>query len=234
MKQAKTQSVLVTMMLHLFLLMVASASAVAQTDKKEQSFRFVYIATDMSVDKKTLRDALKPLRDDAEVKSTATVFYLSNGSDPVIVEFNMNYESESQKESLLANSIGMYDSKLIYSINNNLSQPAEADFDRSKVKELLSKYGVINEEGQSNYKDFFMDFHVGKRFWDMHRNESIIGALYFDLDFSKYYGNNDYQFVVNFYCPPAMDKYNHDKSFGDLNPDDMNRKVLVRWNSQRL
>lgn len=223
MKQAKTQSILATVMIHLFLFMFSSAPAVAQTDKKEQSFRFVYIASDMRVDKKTLRDELKILRDAAEINSTATVFYLSNSADPQIVEFNIGNNNHSD-----------YDTRLIYSIDNNQSQPAEADFDRRKIKELLSKYGIIDEEGQLNYKEFIMDFHVGKRFWDMHRNESVIGALYFDLNFSKYYGNNDYQFIVNFYCPPAEDKYDHDKAFGDLNPDDINRKNLVRWNKQRL
>ena len=186
-------------------------------ENKEQTFRFVYIAPDRTVDIPTITSELKTLKDNTTANGYPAVFYLANGESPVIVEFNIGKNNQED-----------YERQLKYMIENNTSWRVESTFDRKRVENILSGYNVVDSNGNLTYSSTELSFHVGKNFWDNHWNEKLIGAIFFDLNVAKYIGTPAFKFNVFFYCPPAYDSnenYSREKPFGELNPDGINDKV---------
>lgn len=191
---------------------------VVDTPQKKQTFRFVYVAPDRAVDKKTLEADINTIRDNANQDKSPVIFYLANGKKPIIVELNTDENNDSSA----------YSSKLIYYINNNTSWTVDIS-DRQQIRELLLQKGIIDDQGNLTYGRTELYFYVGKEFWVGSKNETIIGALYFDINAAKYKGNDAlFQYNVYFYCPPGQDNIDRDKPFGNLNPDGINEEVKVR------
>lgn len=185
--------------------------------KKEQTFRFVYIAPDRAVDKRALTADLKVLYDNMLRDESPTIFYLANGKKPIIVEFNTG-----------ANNQDDYETKLMYQINTNTSWTVDIS-DRTNIREILLRQNIIDAQGQLIYGRTEIYYLVGREFWEGRKNESIIGALYFDLDAARYKGNDAlFQYNVYFYCPPAQDNCSSEHPFGKLNPDGINEEIKVR------
>ena len=223
-------SIMVKVALSMLMLICGTFTAVAQEEmeddnnpKKEQTFRFVYVAPDNPMSKETLLNDLKDVYENTVKSGSPTIFYLANGKKPIIVEFNTGMNNQDD-----------YEIKFVQQINTNKSWIVDIS-DRQRIRELLLQHGIFDSEGQLAYGRTEVYFHVGKEFWEGRRNETIIGALYFDLDAAKYKGKDAlFQYNVYFYCPPAMNNYKWDKPFGDLNPDGINDAVNVRSNRQKL
>ena len=198
-------------------LFVFSGTMVAQTEKAQQTFRFVYVAPDRRVDKKTLLGEIEKAKQIAETNGDPAIFYLARGERPIIVSLNTGANNQED-----------YD-KIVNEISNNTSWTVEASYDRKEVRQLIDESGFLDAEGNLCYERYEISFHVGNMFWDRKRNESVIGALFFDINAAKYINNNAFQFYVYLYCPPAEDnKCDREKPFGILNPDDINSNIKVQ------
>ncbi len=188
-------------------------SGIAQ---KDQTFRFVYVAPDKAMDKQALRTSLEESYKVAIEHESPTIFYLANGKKPIVVEINTGANNQEDYENLFK-----------HQIENNTSWIVDVS-DRQRIIELLLRQNIIDKHGRLTYKHTVIDFHVGKDFWEGQKNEFIIGALYFDMGFSRY-KNNDalFQYNVYLYCP-AQFNYNQECPFGILNPDGINETVKIR------
>lgn len=182
-------------------------------------FRFIYIAPDRAVDGKTMLNELKIPLDKATTDGDPTIFYLAHGSSPKIVKFNMGEDiKESQEE---------YKRNIEYNVGNvkTVSWQLEAASDRQNILNLLRTYNFIDEDGQFVYGDAVIDFHVGKEVWSKGANESLIGALFFDLDIAKYLGPKMKMHVYAYWPPADGSPYKDGKPFGELNFDDINKLI---------
>lgn len=197
--------------------LLASAQDENEVEKTGQTFRFVYVAPDRAVDKKALLADIKTVYDNTLQSNSPTIFYLANGKKPIIVEFNTGAKNHDD-----------YETKFLYQINNNTSWTVDVN-DRAHVREILLGKDLFDSQGQLTNGRTEIYFLVGKNFWEGRKNETIIGALYFDLNAAKYKGNEAlFQYNVYFYCPPAQDNCNPEIPFGSLNPDGINEEVKVR------
>ena len=207
----------------LVLLLVAVAPVMAQDDdealsKDEQIFRFVYVAPDNTMTQQRLLADLEDYRNHVVSEGSPAIFYLAAGQDPVIVKFNLGDDNSED-----------FDSQLMGYLRQSMSTNVEAGYDRQRILELFTRYNFLNEGGQIAYKQVQLNFHAGKTFWNSGNNETVIGALFFELNAAKFIGDENgekMQFNVFFRCPPSRGDFDHEKPFGYINLDGINDKVI--------
>lgn len=187
--------------------------ATQEIDASQQMFSFVYIAWDRSMSMQTLLDNMRDAYNHALVDGP-TIFYLSCGSQPIIVRVNTPDDNRD-----------MYEQELLDNLRQQIDYSVDGIYDKQRIHELLRENNFVDENGNLVYKRTDFAFHVGQKFWDMANNETLIAALFFELDLGSYLSGES--FGVNVYCPRALDidgKY----PFGKLNPDDVNERIRIR------
>lgn len=206
------------------LLMVAmfitcTGSMVAQEENAQKeasttanSFSLVYIAQDASMPIQEIEKKLMTAWN-RSVQDGPTIFYLSRGREnPIIVK--VNTEKEDNRDD--------YDNVLIPAIKQDIPYSVDGPHDKQRLLELLRENAIVAPDGTPLYKETYFDFHVGQDFWTAGYNESVIAALFFELDIKKHIADN---FHFNVFCPRSI-KYNEDTGpFGLLNPDDCRRNI---------
>lgn len=206
---------------YLFLLLALTLMAIpviAQDnsgDYSEQVFRFIYVAPDNTMTQQRLLADLENHRNYVVSEGSPAIFYLASSHDPIIVKFNLDEDNSND-----------FDSQLLGYLKQSMSTNVEAAYDRQRIMELFGQYNFLDDEGFMNYKRVELNFHVGKSFWDFRNNESVISALFFELNAKKYVADEKMQFNVFFRCPPSRGSFDREKPFGDINLDDINEVII--------
>ena len=192
--------------------MDAQENMTEESASSTQSFSLVYIAQDESMPIQEIERKLRTAWN-RSIQNGPTIFYLSRGrEDPIIVKVNMEGEDNREK----------YDDELIPYIKQGIPHSVDGPHDKQQLMKLLQEYTVLNSDGTPLYKDTYFEFHVGQDFWTAGYNETVIAALFFELNIKKYITDN---FHFNVFCPRSV-KYNEDAGpFGLLNPDDCRRNI---------
>lgn len=205
----------------LFPLLTLALSAMAQEEtdiddgNENKIFRFVYVAPDNTMTQQRLLADLNDHRNHVVSEGSPAIFYLASGHDPIVVKFKLDDDNSDD-----------FESQMLGFLKQSMSTNVEASYDRQHIRELLSQYDFIDEEGNLTYKKMEFDFHVGNTFWSLHNNETVIAALFFEMNIAKYMEDDKVQFNVYFRCPPSRGDYNREKPFGELNPDNINERVI--------
>ena len=185
--------------------------------KEKQVFRFIYIAPDNNMSQQQLLAALNDQRNHIVSEGSPAIFYLVSNDNPIVVKFNM--EGDNSEE---------FESQLLYGLRQTMSWNVEAPFDRKNICKMLGEYDYVDASGNIKYERVELNFHVGKTFWDRGNNESVIAALFFELNAAKYIEDKRMQFNVYFRCPPSKGVLDRDHPFGAMNLDDINQYVIPR------
>ena len=209
--------ILITIALFFASVPVHAQNSDAQIPTSQKHFYFVYIAPDRAVNKQTLSEELKKTVESIRSNNDPAIFYLANGSEPVIVKFNLGEDNNAD-----------YEVKIDYMIKNNSLWKINVPNDLKYIHEQLKKNDYLDASGHFFYNVTEFDFHVGKDFWDQKCNEKLIGRLFYELNAAQYINNPSFRFNVFFYCPPAEDNYDRENKFGELNPDGINQKVSIQ------
>jgi len=182
------------------------------TETASQSFSFVYIAQDSDMPVQEMEKKLQTAWNRA-VQNGPTIFYLSRGLDePLIVK--VNTESDDNRTD--------FDNALLPAINQGVSYSVDGPHDKQQILNLLQEHRIVGEDGAALYKETNFDFHVGQDFWTSGNNETVIAALFFELNIKRYISE---EFHFNVFCPRTI-TYNEDAGpFGMLNPDDCRRNI---------
>lgn len=177
-----------------------------------QSFSFVYIAQDASMNIQEIEKKLQTAWNRGVIEGP-TIFYLSRGmDDPIVVKVNI--ENDDNRKD--------FEEKLLPSINQDIGYSVDGNRDKQRILDLLGTYSFLSEDGSPLYKETNFDFHVGQDFWTAGNNEVVLAALFFELDIKKHIAD---EFHFNVFCPRTV-TYNEDAGpFGVLNPDDCRRYV---------
>lgn len=177
-----------------------------------QSFSLVYVAQDNDMPVPEIERKLD-LAWNRAVLNGPTVFYLSRGlDDPIIMEVDMVNEDVRKN----------FEETIIAAVNQNVSYTADGRRDKQRLLDILQDHPVLSEDGTPLYKETNFDFHVGKDFWETGNNETVIAALFFELNIIKYIPD---EFHFNVFCPRSV-TYNEEMGpFGALNPDDCRRNI---------
>ena len=184
-----------------------------EIDPSQQMFSFVYVAWDKSMSLQTLLDNMRDAYNHALVDGP-TIFYLSCGSQPVVVCVNTPNDNRDN-----------YEEGLLEVLRQQIEYSVDGLYDKQRIHELLEENNFVDDNGNLKYKRTDFAFHVGQKFWDMANNETLIASLFFELDMNRYIVSES--FNANVYCPRAMDM-DVSHPFGVMNPDNVNEKIRIR------
>lgn len=211
----------------LILLLMLAFPAIAQEDSfddsmvpatEAQKFRFIYVAPDNTMSQKGLIEALVDHHNHIVSEDSQAIFYLSFKPEPIIVKINTGTGDNPDD----------FESELLYTLRQTMAYNVTPDLDRANILRLLNENDFVDEKNNFIKDNFEFDFHVGKSFWDSGSNESVIAAIYFDIDAKKYIEDGKMQFNVIFRCPPSKGTLNRETPFGEMNLDDINVTVIPR------
>lgn len=191
-------------------------STAAEPVKDVENFRFIYVAPDNTMNQQGLIDALVDHYNHIVMDETPAIFYLSFKPEPVIVKMNTGNGDNPED----------FESQLLYTLRQTMAYSVTPDVDRANILKLLAENDFVDEDNKPTVDDMEFDFHVGKSFWDAGNNESIIAAIYFDIDAKKYIEDNKMHFNVIFRCPPSRGNIDRETPFGLMNLDDINEVVI--------
>lgn len=179
--------------------------------KADQSFSFVYIAQDNTLDSKEIKKKLDAAWSRA-VQDNPTIFYLARGmEEPIVVKVSVPGDDNR----------GDYDEVLVPALDEE-SFGVDGQRDKERILRLLQSYEFIGADKNPLYKETFFEFHIGQNFWTDGFNEILLASLFFELNIMKYIPDG---FHFNVFCPKTV-SYNEDAGpFGYLNPDDCRRYV---------
>ena len=204
----------------LFCLLLAVNMPVMAQDEvdatpSKQTFRFVYTAMDTSIPLQALLKDLQDAYNHALLEGPA-IFYLANGSEPIIVKVNTSDDNRDD-----------FEGKLLKWLKQNTSSTVDGSYDKCKILELLSENNYVDNERNLIYGNTGFEFHVGQSFWNMTNNEVLIAELFFELDLSFFLANDSFSF--NVICPRSIE-IDEKHPFGVLNPDNINESINLRKN----
>ena len=144
-----------------------------ESAKKELSF--IYIAHDENTDTQALIQILKEQYENTiyypDIR--ATIFYLANGDEPIIV--NVNTPNDNRNEF----------NNLIISLQSQISHDIIAESDVANIIQLMNDNDIITDEGESVYEYVIWSYYINSTFWKLGNNESIIAKLYFTLEMEE-------------------------------------------------
>ena len=191
-------------------------SAQSNSDFKEKELTIVYIAHTTDVPLARLTTLLEERYRGGVQFSNDVIFYLSNGSEPLIVKVNTPGENKVDFEPLIIDELW-----------SKRSHDIDPYTDVATLIDIINKNDFIDENKELKYLSVTFDFFVGEEFWTMKYNESIIAKFYFTLDFSKIKQTNPDLFF-NVYCPSEIELvYEDNKPFGLKDLDEINSNLMV-------
>lgn len=204
---------------YLFLaaLLVAFAlptKAQERTALNEQRLKIVYVAFDEDMDRDKLLKILREPEGDEP-----TVFYSAYNEKPKVVKFNLGGDTQKSKDD--------FEKVFLYDLKRAKTAPINTEFDRKAIMAIIEEADLIDASGNFNYAKLEIDFHVGPSFWGRGCNETLIAALFFELNAAEYIEEGRMQFNVYYRCPNGKRNFDNVIPFGQLNLDNINKLVSV-------
>lgn len=195
-------------LIYLFIcLLTLPLSAQNDDSRKDKTFRFVYIAHDSSTPVGRLIDRLRHVRNDAMEGYEDVVFYLASGNNPIIVQYNVGDNNQSDFEDIL-----------LAELNDRNSHNVNAETDLTSIYKILSDVGFVNENKQLNYESASFNFYVSPRFFTLRNHEAIIAPIFVAFDIPNIRGGR-----VNFQLMESRDdRLPEGPLFGDKNWEGIN------------
>lgn len=150
---------------------------VAQNTKKSR-LNFIYI----SHSDKTQTDRLiVRLREEFSRVLRAkepTIFYLTNGRTPVVVQ--LNTPKDNRKDF----------GEIVYQLQSMRSHSVNPQTDIRTIMSLVEELKIEDENGMPSYSKVDWSYYIDSSFWQAGYNESIIAKLYWVLDMQRWEAGN--------------------------------------------
>ena len=181
-----------------------------QAALKQQTFNFIYVAPDNNMDMRNLLSELGGYKDSDD----PTVFYFVAGDAPIVMRCNMVDDNSSGFDDFIKDYLKWDMSK--WTVN-----PIS---DKSNILSLLSKYDFLDENGELKYKEVQIIFNVGEAFWTEGYNETVIAALFFELNVAEYL-EKGMQFRIFL---RGTSEFDNDNPFGAMNFDNINKNKKIK------
>lgn len=192
------------------------SSAQNNEGAKEKDLTIVYIAHTTDVPLAKLVNMLEERYRGGVQFSNDVIFYLSNGTEPLIVMVNTAEDNNGDFEPMIIDELWA-----------KRSHDVDPYTDVSNLIDLINKNDFVDADGKLKYLSVTFDFFVSEEFWTMKFNESIIAKLYFALDINGIKKNNPDLFF-NVYRPSEIElKYENGKPFGLKDLDNINSNIMV-------
>ena len=181
----------------------------------EQRLKIVYVAFDEDMDRDELLKTLK-----ASVGDEPTVFYSAYNEKPKVFKFNIGDDNKSEDD---------FEKDFLFDLKRAKTTTVNTEFDRKAIMTIIEEADLVDVSGDFNYAKLEVDFHVGPSFWKYGCNETLIAALFFELNAAEYIEEGRIQFNVYYRCPSHKRDYDYANPFGQLNLDGINKLVSVSY-----
>lgn len=160
-----------------FVLSILFALCSLASFAQSQSLEFYYIAHDRTTPVDDLCGILEEVFETADqYEDYAVIFYLPNYDEPIVVKVNLPGDNRNDFKNLISD-LRLKPSHQIY-----------ANDDYANIVALINEHDFIDENGRPRYSSVQFYWYVNPDFWLFLNNEELIGALYFNLELSKYKG----------------------------------------------
>ena len=157
---------------------VAMVLPLVAQNTKNKTLNFIYISHSPKTQTDKLIDRLRSEFDRARSLKNPTVFYLTNGRTPVIVQ--MNTAKDNRKEF----------GDIIYRLQTVRSHSVNAQTDVNTIMNLFTELNVVDDKGAPQYQKVEWTYYIDSSFWKANYNESIIAKLYWVLDMQSLEATN--------------------------------------------
>ena len=188
----------------------------AQEADASKNYSFIYIAHDVTTPIDRLSEKLREAYREAVQYENVAIFYMSNGTDPIIVKVLPSGDDNRDD----------FEKVLMTELQEMNSHDVDSEIDAEAIVDLLSENDFASY-GRINYALVNLDFYIGSMFWTLGDNENIISRVYFVLDIDKF----KYQdLAFNVYCNEEdFSKLNYEegKPFGEKNLSSINNDITI-------
>lgn len=201
-----SKNILLIFLTSLFIAITSSAQSVSPVIDKD--FRFVYIAHDVETPVNRLIERIRENKNNALSEYEDVVFYLANGTNPIVVEFNVGNNNQADFEDIL-----------LSELNERISHEVNPETDKEKIMEILNRIKVIDNDKNLNYQTLKFNFYVNSDYWTLKNNEAVIAPIFFAYDVPNIKGGRvQYQILE-----PREDRLPQGDLFGLKNLSNINQ-----------
>lgn len=183
------------------------AMPVCAQNASEQELSFVYITHDENTDTQALVARLtEQFKDTINYPDMrAAIFYLTNGSQPIVVKVNL--EGDNRKDF----------NEILYSLQNRRSHDVSPFDDLFRIVEIFNENDIITDDGRKIYRSVDWSYYINSSFWQLKNNENVIAKLFFVMDMDQLIQSN--YMSLNFYYGERSDAIRYDvrSPFGSKN-----------------
>ncbi len=175
-----------------------AAMPVVAQDRSNQTLTFVYISHDVNTDTQTLVARLKELFKDTinYPDMRATIFYLTNGDNPIVVRVNLPDDNRKDFD------------RIIYSLQNSRFHEVSPMTDLERIVQEFNENDILTDDGRRVYKNVDWIYYINSTFWKLHNNESVIAKLFFVMDMGQMI--RDKYMSLDFYYGEKSDAIKYD------------------------
>ena len=157
---------------------VAFVLPLGAQNTKNKTLNFIYISHTPKTQADKLIDRLRSEFDRARSMKNPTVFYLTNGTTPIVVQ--MNTANDNRKE---------FDN-IVYRLQTVRSHSVNAQTDVNKIIDLFTELNIVDENGAPQYKKVEWTYYIDSSYWLSNNHESVIARLYWVLDMQSLEASN--------------------------------------------
>ena len=133
-----------------------------------------------------------------------TIFYLTNGRTPLVVQVNTS--NDNRKDF----------GEIVYQLQSMRAHSVNPQTDIRTIMSLVEELRIDNESGAPLYSKINWEYYVNSSFWQAGYNESIIAKLYWILDMQQWEKSN-YMTMRIYYGEKDPLPINEDAPFGNKN-----------------
>lgn len=148
-------------------------TSLSAQDKSMQTLNFIYITHSPRTQTDRLIYHLREYYGRVLRVKMPTIFYLTNGRQPVIVQ--VNTPNDNRKDF----------GEIVYQLQSMRSHSVNPQTDVRRIMELFDEFGVVDDLGNVQYARVEWNYFVDSAFWQAGHNESVIARLYWVLDMYK-------------------------------------------------
>ncbi len=183
-------------------MLFVAAPLMAQNTKKKLNFVYITHSDGTQTDRLIVR--LREEFNRVLRMKEPTVFYLTNGRAPLVVQINT--ENDNRKDF----------GEIVYQLQSMRSHSVNPQTDIRTIMSLVEDLEIEDTNGRPTYTKVDWIYYVNSSFWQAGYNESIIAKLYWILDMQQW-ENANYMSLRIYYGEKDPLPINEEAPFGNKN-----------------
>lgn len=159
----------------LFIVGLLFAFPMVAQNQSDQELAFIYIAHDENTDTQALVRRLKTKYQNTinYPEMRATIFYLPNGENPIVVYVNLPNDNRRQFDEILS------------SLQQKRAHDVRPEDDVDRIQEIFNEYDIEDQNGNPTFRSVEWTYYINSTFWQLQGNEQVVAKLFFVMDMER-------------------------------------------------